>query len=102
MSRKNKKKQSEEKTMISNNNDDFAILYTLLGGLILAVLVTGLFFVACYMGWDKPEQPKPEPWYQYKPIPVEIPSDEGLSPEEYEELIERNPIQSNMSDYRTI
>ena len=85
----------------AENYDDNAIFYTFLG-LLMWLLICGFgAWTLDYCGMLDKKQDG-EIIRLPKPIPVLIPEFEGVDGEEYESLIEQNPLQSNISSYKII
>lgn len=86
------------------NEDENAILYTLFGLLIWFIVVSCTIMTCDFFGLldgGEKDDGKIERFEQ-RPRPVIIPDPEQYDEEEFEELIERNPIRSTMNDYKVI
>ena len=88
------------------DSDVGALLSTLIGGLIMAVVIVVAVHICSYVGLFDENAEYQRPNIDVAPVPVLIPDfddSEDYDPEEYQPLIEQNPPRSTMkSQYHTI
>lgn len=99
-----KKRREEVRESVVKYEDENAIWYTLLGLVIWLVVVSCSVMTCELFGlFDcKEKDDGIIERFTPEPIPVIIPDPDIYNEEEFEELIEKNPLRSNISTYKVI